>query len=136
LNCIVYKPIGIVHSPYVEKSQAPRQGVLNEKHEFVIEVFQDFSEGLDGIEQYDYLIVLCHFHQSQFKGLKIFPHGSNEKRGVFATRSPNHPNPIAFSVAKLIRREGNSLIVKCMDAINGTPVLDIKPYIPSLDSKP
>ncbi|WP_218916051.1 tRNA (N6-threonylcarbamoyladenosine(37)-N6)-methyltransferase TrmO [Kosmotoga pacifica] len=132
---IIYKPIGKIHSPYARKEETPRQGILAGDIEFRIEIFSEFSEGLNGIERYEYLIVLSHFHKSVFRGLKIFPHGSSEKRGVFATRSPNHPNPIAFNVVKLIKREGNILVVKELDAIDGTPVLDIKPFIPSLDAK-
>lgn len=129
------KPIGIIHSPFRERGQAPRQGRFNQE-EAVLEVLPDFADGLLGVEESPYLLVLYWCDRADRERLvTVTPHGP-EPRGVFACRSPSRPNPIALCVAELIRREGNRLIVRGVDALNGSPLLDIKPYVPDLDCVP
>ncbi len=126
------KPIGFVRSPYKKQSDAPRQGrdsnVLSQ-----ITIFDEYSDGLDGVDSYSHLIVLYWLDRAKRNLLKVIPPGKTKERGVFSTRSPSRPNPIAFCVVDLIKRENNKLTLKGLDALDKSPVLDIKPYIPEID---
>ncbi|MEM2176886.1 MAG: tRNA (N6-threonylcarbamoyladenosine(37)-N6)-methyltransferase TrmO [Archaeoglobaceae archaeon] len=125
------KYIGVARTPFKDKHSAPRQGRFsNEISE--IEIFDEFAEGLEGIEKFRYLIILYWMHLADREKLKAVP-PDGEERGVFATRSPNRPNPIAFCVVELIAINGKRLIVKWLDAIDGSPVLDIKPFYAEID---
>jgi len=124
---IVFKPIGILHSPYRTLEETPRWYTLSEE-EGTIEIFPEYEEALDGIERYEELDVLYFFHLAKRDILKVRPLHSKELRGVFAARSPHRPNPIALSTVKLVKREGRFLRIKGIDAIDGTPVLDVKPH--------
>ena len=127
-------PIGVIHSPYQERGQAPRQGRLS-KNEIKLEIFPDFIKALKGIEHYTHLLVLYWADHANREVLQSHtPHNNQERVGVFSSRSPNRPNPIAICVASLVRREGNQLVVRWVDALDGSPLLDIKPYSPALDS--
>lgn len=130
------KPIGVIHSPYQERGQAPRQGRLSKK-EVTLEIFSEFAPALKGIDHYTHLIVLYWVDRANRETLQSHtPHKGQGKLGIFSTRSPNRPNPIAFCVASLIRQEGNQLTVRWVDALDGSPLLDLKPYSPALDSVP
>jgi len=124
---IEFTPIGILHSPYRTLDEAPRWGTLSDE-EAVVEVFEEYVEGLDGIERYTHLDLLLYFHQASRSILKVKPPHSEELRGVFAARSPHRPNPIGLTTVRLVKREGRFLTVTNVDAIDGTPVLDIKPH--------
>ncbi|AOL16362.1 tRNA (N6-threonylcarbamoyladenosine(37)-N6)-methyltransferase TrmO [Sulfolobus sp. A20] len=97
--------------------------------EFPVEIYinEEYSEGLKGIEEFSHIIVIYHLHLTQFDG-RLLREKSGVKVGVFATRSQNRPNPIGISIAELIQRKDNILIAKGINAYNGTPVLDLKPY--------
>ena len=124
--------IGIVHSPYKTRNQAPRQGT-DELME--IEVYKEYEEGLKDIEEYSHIHLFYWLHKSRGYDLLVQTPWQKEKHGVFVTRSPNHPNPLGYSVVKLVERKDNILKVKGLDAIEGTPVIDIKPYIKKIDRK-
>ncbi|MFN3383639.1 MAG: tRNA (N6-threonylcarbamoyladenosine(37)-N6)-methyltransferase TrmO [Archaeoglobaceae archaeon] len=125
------KFIGIARTPFKDKSGAPRQGRLsNETSE--IEIFTEFALGLEGIENFKHLIVLYWMHLAERDKLRAKPPDS-EERGVFATRSPNRPNPIGFCLVELLEVKGNTLVVKWLDAIDGSPILDIKPFFADID---
>lgn len=126
------KPIGIIHSPYKNRGEAPYQGYKSEKIS-QIEVFKEFEEGLQDIEGFSHVIVIYWFHKSQGYHLLVKTPWDDIPHGLFATRSPHRPCPLGLSVAELVAREENILKVKGLDAIDGTPLLDIKPYIPSID---
>jgi tRNA-Thr(GGU) m(6)t(6)A37 methyltransferase TsaA len=126
------KVIGIIHSPYKTREQAPRQGT-NDTSE--IEIYNEYEEGLTDIEEYSHIHLFYWLHKSKGYSLMVQTPWEKEKHGVFVTRSPNHPNPIGYSVVKLVERENNILKVKGLDAIEGTPVIDIKPYIKRIDQK-
>lgn len=128
-------PIGVIHSPYKERDQAPRQGRLSE-NESTLEIFPPFAAALKDIERSSHLIVLYWGDRANRETLQSRTPFSEVPVGVFASRSPNRPNPIAFCVADLIRREGECLIVRGADALDGSPLLDIKAYAPALDSIP
>ncbi|MFV9509747.1 tRNA (N6-threonylcarbamoyladenosine(37)-N6)-methyltransferase TrmO [Tepidibacillus sp. LV47] len=125
--------IGVIHSNYNKRLDAPRQGRLSDETQ-VIEIFVEYMEGMKGIENVSHLIVLYWFDRANRKNpLFIKPREGNEKKGVFATRSPNRPNPIAFSIAEVIKIEGNKITVKGLEALDQTPLLDIKPYSVEID---
>jgi tRNA (adenine37-N6)-methyltransferase len=131
-GCTELKPIGVIHSPYLQRSDAPRQGRLSDR-ESAIEVFPAYAEGLQDVELHPHLIVLYWLDRSSPDTLKATPPGTGTERGVFATRSPDRPNPIGFAVVDLIRRDGNLLVVVGLDALDGTPLLDLKPYSAATD---
>ncbi len=131
-----FHPIGIVHSPYTPVNRPPRQGRLAPEVSAKIEIDEAFKDGLDGIESCEYIIVLFVFDRSQGWNAKVTPPGARQARGVFATRSPHRPCPIGMTVVRLVKREGRFLHVKGIDAFDQTPVLDIKPYVSSIDSFP
>ncbi|MDD1694410.1 MAG: tRNA (N6-threonylcarbamoyladenosine(37)-N6)-methyltransferase TrmO [Methanoregula sp.] len=126
------KRVGVIHSPYMHQEDAPRQGRLSDK-ESTIEVLPAFAEGLQDVESYPHLIVLYWLDRADRGTLKATPPGTHVEHGVFATRSPNRPNPIAFSVVDFVRRDGNRLVVRGLDALDGTPLLDLKPYSAGID---
>ena len=130
---IVFKPIGIIHTPFIEPVGVPIQSIAGKGIEGKIEVFSEFAEGLCDTEGFSHLILLFHLHKSWKSDLKVIPFMDDVFRGVFSTRSPNRPNPIGLSIVKLVRRKGNILYIKDLDIIDGTPLLDIKPYIPDSD---
>lgn len=132
IECI---PIGIVRSPYRVRGDAPRQGRLADTVA-EIHILDAYAPGLDGVERSSHLIVLYWLDRAERGLLFAKPPGETEERGVFSTRSPARPNPIGLGIVDLVRREGNVLVVRGLDALDGTPVLDIKPYSPEIDSIP
>jgi formylmethanofuran dehydrogenase subunit E len=126
------KPIGIIHSPYKNRKECPPQG----REEICwIEVSKQYTKGLKDIEGFSHLILCYWLHWSKNWSLLVKTPWDPEPHGVFATRSPNRPNALGFSVVELIEREGNKLKVKGLDALEGTPLIDIKPYLPEIDAK-
>jgi formylmethanofuran dehydrogenase subunit E len=126
------KPIGIIHSPHKNRKECPPQG----REEICwIEVSKQYTDGLKDIDGFSHLILLYWLHQSKNFDLLVKTPWDSEPHGVFATRSPNRPNALGSSVVELIERQGNKLKVKGLDALEGTPLIDIKPYLPEIDSK-
>ena len=129
------RPIGHVSSPYKDASEIPRG--LGAKHETEgwLEIDPEFETGLTDIEGFSHLIVLWVFDRlSAPDRLELIgtPPADNRPHGVFATRSPRRPNPIGFTVVELVDREGRSLDVRGLDMLDGTPILDLKPYLSSI----
>ena len=127
------KPIGIIHSPY-HAGQASYQGCGREEicH---VEVFEQFAEGLKDIEGFSHIALIYWLHKSKGYSLMVTTPWDTKPHGLFTTRSPNRPCPLGLSVVRLVAREKNILKVKDLDALDGTPLLDIKPYIPTIDEK-
>lgn len=125
-------PIGIIHSPYKDRANAPYQGYKSEDIS-QIEIFEEFEEGLQDIEGFSHIIVIYWFHKSQGYHLLVRTPWDDIPHGLFTTRSPHRPCPLALTVVELVAREKNVLRVKGLDAIDGTPLLDIKPYVPKVD---
>lgn len=125
------RSIGIIHSPY--KESAPFQG-KHTQEVIEVEVFKEFEKGLKDIERTSHLIILYLCNRANRDKLDARPPHDTETHGVFATRSPNRPNPIAVCVVELIERNGNVLKVRGLDALDGSPLVDIKPYVPEIDS--
>jgi tRNA-Thr(GGU) m(6)t(6)A37 methyltransferase TsaA len=130
---IVYHPIGLFHTELTPQTGAPRQGILQPENKGTIEVYPEYREALWDLEKFEYIIVIYHMHLSKGWHTPVRPPRSSHSFGLFATRSPNRPNSIGLSVIKLEKVEGNILHVSGIDAFNKTPVLDIKPWIPSID---
>ena len=128
----IMHPIGFISSPFADKSQMPIQASLS-KTIGQIEVLPEFAEGLRDIEGFSHIILLYVFHQSSGYELSVTPFLDTQKRGLFATRYPARPNPIGLSVVKLLMRRGNILEIEGVDVLDGTPLLDIKPYVPDFD---
>ncbi len=130
---IKYKPIGIIHSPFKEPKGTPIQPAGAKDIKGTVEVFPEYAEGLKDVEGFSHIILIYHFHLSKGASLKAKPYLDNEERGIFAIRGPRRPNSIGISVVRLVRIEENILHIKDLDIIDGTPLLDIKPYVPAFD---
>jgi len=122
-------PIGIIHTPFKSKSGTPIQP-FGSKAVGRIEVFENYKDGLADTELFSHLILIYRFHKSRGYRLRVQPFLDDKPRGLFATRYPRRPNQIGMSVVKLLRRKGNILFVEGIDVLDGTPLLDIKPYVP------
>jgi tRNA (adenine37-N6)-methyltransferase len=130
---IVMKAIGVIHTPLFTKSEAPIQSSRSDVVG-TAELFPQYLEGLDGIEDFSHIFLIYEFHLSEpGTNLKVKPFLDDQMHGVFATRYPSRPNPLGFSVVHLIERKGDILRFRGADILDGTPLLDIKPYIPEFD---
>ena len=130
---IEFCPIGIIHSPYTEPAGVPIQGVFAGGATGTVEVFTEFAEGLTDLEGFSHIILLYHFHLVQGYLLVCRPFLDVCDHGIFATRAPRRPNPLGMSVVELLGREGCILTIGGIDIVDGTPLLDIKPYVPDFD---
>jgi len=133
MNEIKYNPIGVIHSPFKEPRGTPIQPSGAAGTDGTVEIFPAYIEGLKDVEGFSHIILIYHFHLSRGAPLKVKPYMDNEERGVFATRSPSRPNPIGISIVRLVRIEQNILRIQDVDIVDGTPLLDIKPYVPEFD---
>ena len=126
--------IGQIHSPYKQKGEAPRQGGLSSQ-ESTLEIFSKYEEAIDGIDVSDQIVVLYWGDRADRSILRCVPHRPGETRemGVFASRSPNRPNPIALCYCEVLGISGNRMKVKGLDALDGSPILDIKIYSKEVD---
>jgi len=133
MNEIKYKPIGVIHSPFKEPKGTPIQPAGAKGTDGIVEIFPEYAEGLKDVEGFSHIILLYHFHLSKRSALIAKPYMDNEMHGVFAMRGPNRPNPVGISVVRLAKVEGNMLHIQDVDIVDGTPLLDVKPYIPEFD---
>jgi tRNA-Thr(GGU) m(6)t(6)A37 methyltransferase TsaA len=127
------KPIGVIHSPFIDKQQTPIQPTRS-KAIGRVEVFPEFADGLQDLEGFSHIILLYIFHQSHGYTLRVKPFLDDQLHGLFATRYPCRPNPIGLSVVQLLARRDNMLEIEGVDVLEGTPLLDIKPYVPDFDA--
>ena len=125
---IEYTPIGVVHTPFKNLKKIPDQPSQAIGTKGVVEVKPMFQDGLKDLEGFSHIILLCHFHKISEYYLNVVPSGEKKVRGLFATRSPRRPNPIGFSFVCLENIQKNRLMISDLDILDGTPVLDIKPY--------
>ena len=132
---ISYKQIGIIYSPFDNPKGVPIQSTSAKGINGKVEIFKEYQEGLKDLEGFSYIILLYHFHLAKNFKLKVKPFLDNDFHGVFATRAPARPNPIGISIVRLIKIEENILYIEDVDIVNGTPLLDIKPYVPQFDIK-
>ncbi len=132
---IEYNSIGIVHTPLKNLNDIPKQPGRGKGIEGIVELLPDYQAGLRDLDGFSHIILLCHFHQvTEFK-LDVVPNGRTEIRGLFATRTPRRPNPIGLSVVRLLGVEDNRLKISDLDILDGTPLLDIKPYFDPLEEE-
>jgi tRNA-Thr(GGU) m(6)t(6)A37 methyltransferase TsaA len=130
---ITYKPIGVIRSEHVVADQTPIQTAYAKGCEGRAEIFPEFTEGLRDLDGFSHVYLIYHFHQAGSARLIVKPFLQDVERGVFATRAPCRPNAIGLSVVELVGREGNVLHLDGVDVLDGTPLLDIKPYTAKFD---
>ena len=126
------RPIGWVRSPYKQSSEIPKGLGVKHEAEGVLEILPEFEAGLADIEGFSHLFVIWVFDRTNGFDLVAHPPSDHQPHGVFATRSPRRPNPIGLSVVQLLRRDGLFVHVRGLDMLDGTPFLDIKPYLSSV----
>lgn len=130
---MIIKPIGVIHTPFHEKAETPIQSARSTAPGQV-EIDPQYLDGLDGVEQFSHVYLIYGFHLANADvKLKVQPFLDDQEHGVFATRFPCRPNPLGLSVVRLLQRKGNVLFFEGADMLDGTPLLDIKPYIPEFD---
>jgi tRNA (adenine37-N6)-methyltransferase len=130
---IIYKPIGIIYTPFKEAKGTPIQPSAARDIEGIVEVFPEYQKGLKDLVNFSHIILLYHFHLSKQYSLEVVPFMDDINHGLFSTRASSRPNPIGLSVVRLIKIEDNTLFIKDADIISGTPLLDIKPFVPEFD---
>ncbi len=126
------QPIGFVRSPFSDAAAIPKGLGARHDEEGTLEILPEFAAGLTDIEGYSHLYVIWAFDRAGGFDLMVTPPTDNRPHGVFTTRSPRRPNPLALTVVELLRREGGSLYIRGIDMLDGTPILDIKPYLSSI----
>ena len=132
---IIYKPIGIIHSPFKDLEGIPIQPTASYGIAGTVEVKPQYTDGLKDIEGFSHIILLYHFHLSNGPLLQVKPFLDDKPRGIFSTRAPRRPNSIGLSIVCLTRVEEATLYIEDVDIVDGTPLLDIKPYVPQFDHR-
>ena len=132
---IKLKPIGIIHTPYKEPKGIPIQGKFEKNVTGTIGIFRKYRKGLKNIEGFSHLILIYHFNRSKEEKLVGKPFLEDQEHGIFAIRSPHRPNHIGFSIVKIEKVKGNTIIFSEVDILDKTPLLDIKPYVSHFDSR-
>jgi tRNA-Thr(GGU) m(6)t(6)A37 methyltransferase TsaA len=130
---VTYHPIGFIHSPFVDVREMPIQPTGRAAAPGAAEIFPDFTEGLKDLDGFSHIILIYHLHAVRRTDLTVTPFLGDVPRGVFATRAPTRPNPIGLSVVRLEGIVDNILRLGNIDILDGTPLLDIKPYVPAFD---
>lgn len=133
MDKIRYNPIGVVHSPFKEPRGTPIQPAGAKDVNGTVEVYPEYVEGLKDVDGFSHIILIYHFHLSKETSLKEKPYMDEEAHGVFAVRGPSRPNPIGISIVRLTKIEENTIHIEDVDIVDGTPLLDIKPYVPEFD---
>jgi tRNA-Thr(GGU) m(6)t(6)A37 methyltransferase TsaA len=132
-TAITYRPIGVIRSEHVAAQETPIQPAYAKGCKGRVEVFPEFAPGLRDLEGFSHVYLIYHFHQAGPAKLMVKPFLQDVERGVFATRAPCRPNAVGLSIVELVRREGNVLHLDGVDILDGTPLLDIKPYTAKFD---
>jgi len=133
MSDVNYKSIGIIHSPFKEVEGMPIQPSGAPGIKGTVQVFAQYSAGLKDLDGFSHIILIYHFHLSKGYALETRPYMEEETHGIFAMRAPARPNPIGISVVRLVEIEGLILHIEDVDIVDGTPLLDIKPYVPDFD---
>ena len=128
------KPIGVIRTPFKMTDKIPIQASRSSATGEV-EVFPEYSEGLDSLDGFSHVFLMYWFHKAQSPRMKVTPFLDTQERGLFSTRAPSRPNPVGFSVVKILTMEGNTLKFKGADMLNDTPLIDIKPFVPRFDNR-
>ena len=130
---ILFKSIGTIHTPFNRKEGMPIQSSGSKGIKGTIELKKEYVDGLFDLEKFSHIYLIYHFHKSKGFNLQVIPFLDDKPHGVFATRAPRRPNSIGISVVKLISINDNIIEIENVDMLDGTPLLDIKPYIPQFD---
>jgi tRNA-Thr(GGU) m(6)t(6)A37 methyltransferase TsaA len=131
---ITYHPIGYIRSPWLAATGAPIQPAAAADIRGSLEIAPEFAEGLRDLDGFSHVIVLWHMHLVCGHNLTVVPFLDTAQHGIFATRSPRRPNPLAMSVYRLLGVAGTTVAVSGVDAVDGTPIVDIKPFVPAFDA--
>lgn len=131
---VCYEPIGVIRTDYRSGDDLPKQAA-NAEETARIELRDEYVAGVTDLDDFSHLILLYHLHQTtEPVSLQITPRDGDTEHGLFATRTPRRPNPIGFSVVRLDDVTGTTLTITGVDMLDGTPILDIKPYVPAIDA--
>lgn len=133
METFTLKKIGVIGTPYAQADAAPVQGRLEPEGRGTVEVFDEYAPGLKDVEGFSHITLLYYFHKAEGEELLVKPYLDDARRGVFATRHPRRPNRLGITTVRLLERRGNVLAVAGVDMLDGTPLLDIKPYVPLFD---
>jgi tRNA-Thr(GGU) m(6)t(6)A37 methyltransferase TsaA len=135
MNSININPIAVIKSPYCELQNMPVQPCGAQNSYATIEFLEEYVEGLSDLEGFTHIYLIYHFHKVKQPQLKVIPFNDKTKssRGVFSTRTPMHPNSLGLSLVELVNVEGNCVTIRGVDILDGTPLIDLKPYIPQFD---
>jgi tRNA-Thr(GGU) m(6)t(6)A37 methyltransferase TsaA len=133
MDQITYKPIGIIYSPFSKIEYMPIQPSAAKGIKGHIVLHEEYTEGLCDLDGFSHIYLLYHLHLSKSYKLKVVPFLDDHKRGLFSTRAPKRPNPIGLSVVKLIKIDKNILEIENVDIVDGTPLLDIKPFVQEME---
>lgn len=134
MDAICFHPIGVIHTPFTELQGMPIQPAGARNVRGSIELLPEYAAGLRDLDGFSHLVLLYHFHRVEGYALQVTPFMDTTPRGLFATRAPRRPNPIGLSVVRLERIEGPRVFIVDVDVLDGTPLLDIKPYVPAFDA--
>ncbi len=132
---ITHTPIGVIHSTFTDPADTPIQGVFADGARGEVEVFPEYTDGLKDIDGFSHLILLYHFHLANGYSLISKPFMEDNEKGIFSIRHPRRPNPIGISIVRLENVRGNILNISDVDILNGTPLLDIKPFVHQFDQR-
>jgi tRNA-Thr(GGU) m(6)t(6)A37 methyltransferase TsaA len=135
VNEIIYKPIGIIHTPFKDMKGIPIQPTASQGVAGTAEIKPQYADGLKDIDGFSHIILLYHFHLSNGPLLQVQPFLDETRRGIFSTRAPRRPNSIGLSIVRLTGVENTTLYIEDVDIVDGTPLLDIKPYVPQFDHR-
>ncbi len=135
MDDIIIKPIGIIHTPHKEIKNMPIQPIAAGDAKGYIELLPEYTEGLKDLEGFSHITLLYHFHKVKGYELQVVPFMDSEKRGIFSCKAPKRPNAIGTSTVKLLSIEKNILHIEQVDMLDGTPLIDIKPFFPKYDNR-
>ncbi len=135
MDDIIYKPIGIIHSPFKKPEGTPIQSSTCKYIKGTVEIFPEYVKGLKDLEGFSHIILLYHFHLVKKTSLLAKPFMDDKIHGIFSIRGPSRPNPLGFSIVQLIKVKDNILYIRELDILDGTPLLDIKPYVAKFDQR-
>jgi tRNA (adenine37-N6)-methyltransferase len=131
---VIYKPIGVIHTPFTSLEEMPIQPTSDISGAGTVEIFPEFTDALKDLEGFSHIYLLYHFHKMHKTQLTVTPFLDSKPHGIFATRAPSRPNPIGMSLVKLVRIAHNHIYIEGVDVLNETPLLDIKPYVPAFEN--
>ena len=135
IDPITYTPIGIIHSPFASTVGMPVQSISATGTPGTIELDSRLEDGLMDLPAFSHLILVTHLHLVNGYALQVVPFLDDRRHGIFATRSPRRPNPIGLSIVRLVGITGSTLHIEDVDVVDGTPLLDLKPFVPAIDNR-